>query len=142
MVATQVQGIMTNSHRGQIFQNLFLKCVDFVQRTAIPGRVQTPETQEYLSGFAGPHPGWRGQSRDEREVQAAAQGPEGGTPALRTLNHLQLPALGRGSASQDSPEKQSQQDKDVCTYGKSQGRGNLVCCRLWGRTESDTIEAT
>ena len=26
--------------------------------------------------------------------------------------------------------------------GESQGRGSLVGCRLWGRTESDTIEAT
>ena len=26
--------------------------------------------------------------------------------------------------------------------GESQGRGNLVGCRLWGRTESDTMEAT
>jgi len=26
--------------------------------------------------------------------------------------------------------------------GESQGRGSLVRCRLWGRTESDTTEAT
>ena len=26
--------------------------------------------------------------------------------------------------------------------GESQGRGNLVGCRLWGRTESDTTEVT
>ena len=26
--------------------------------------------------------------------------------------------------------------------GESQGRGSLVGCRLWGRTESDTIEVT
>ena len=26
--------------------------------------------------------------------------------------------------------------------GESQGRGNLVGCHLWGRTESDTTEAT
>ena len=26
--------------------------------------------------------------------------------------------------------------------GESQGRGRLVGCRLWGRTESDTTEAT
>ena len=96
--------------------------VDFVQRTVIPKGVQTPETQEHLSGYAG----------HEGEVQAAAQGPDGGTPALRTLNHWQLPALGQGSASQGSPEKQSQQDRDVCTCGESQGRGNLVALRgLW-----------
>ena len=26
--------------------------------------------------------------------------------------------------------------------GESQGRGSLVGCRLWGRTESDTTDAT
>ena len=26
--------------------------------------------------------------------------------------------------------------------GESRGRGSLVGCRLWGRTESDTTEAT
>ena len=26
--------------------------------------------------------------------------------------------------------------------GESQGRGSLVDCHLWGRTESDTTEAT
>ena len=26
--------------------------------------------------------------------------------------------------------------------GESQGRGSLVGCRLWGRTESDTTETT
>ena len=26
--------------------------------------------------------------------------------------------------------------------GESQGRGSRVGCRLWGRTESDTTEAT
>ena len=26
--------------------------------------------------------------------------------------------------------------------GESQGRGSLVGCRLWGRTESDTTEMT
>ena len=26
--------------------------------------------------------------------------------------------------------------------GEPQGRGSLVGCRLWGRTESDTTEAT
>ena len=30
----------------------------------------------------------------------------------------------------------------VFLTGESQGRGSLVDCRLWGRTESDTTEAT
>ena len=34
------------------------------------------------------------------------------------------------------------QPTPVFLPGKSQGRGNLVGCRLWGRTESDTTEAT
>ena len=29
-----------------------------------------------------------------------------------------------------------------CLPGESQGRGSLVVCRLWGRTESDTTEVT
>ena len=37
--------------------------------------------------------------------------------------------------------------KEMATHssvlpGESQGRGSLVGCRLWGRTESDTTEAT
>ena len=34
------------------------------------------------------------------------------------------------------------QPTPVFLPGESQGRGNLVGCRLWGRTESDTTEAT
>ena len=30
----------------------------------------------------------------------------------------------------------------VLLPGESQGRGSLVGCHLWGRTESDTTEAT
>ena len=38
-------------------------------------------------------------------------------------------------------------EKEMATYsvflsGESQGRGSLVGCHLWGRTESDTTEAT
>ena len=33
-------------------------------------------------------------------------------------------------------------DTPVFLPGESQGRGSLVGCRLWGRTESDTTEAT
>ena len=31
---------------------------------------------------------------------------------------------------------------EVDLPGESQGQGSLVGCRLWGRTESDTTEAT
>ena len=34
------------------------------------------------------------------------------------------------------------QPTPVFLPGESQGRGNLVGCRLWGRTETDTTEAT
>ena len=38
-------------------------------------------------------------------------------------------------------------EKEMATHsvflsGESQGRGSLVGCRLWGRTELDTTEAT
>ena len=34
------------------------------------------------------------------------------------------------------------QPTPVFLPGESQGKGSLVGCRLWGRTESDTTEAT
>ena len=34
------------------------------------------------------------------------------------------------------------QSTPVFLPGESQGRGSLVRCRLWGRTELDTTEAT
>ena len=34
------------------------------------------------------------------------------------------------------------QPTPVFLLGESQGRGSLVGCRLWGRTESDTTEVT
>ena len=34
------------------------------------------------------------------------------------------------------------QPTPVFLPGESQGRGSLVGCRLWGRRESDTTEAT
>ena len=34
------------------------------------------------------------------------------------------------------------QPTPVFLPGETQGRGSLVGCRLWGRTESDTTEAT
>ena len=34
------------------------------------------------------------------------------------------------------------QPTPVFLPGESQGRGSLVGCRLWGRTESDTTEGT
>ena len=39
-------------------------------------------------------------------------------------------------------EKEMATPTPVFLPGESQGRGSLVGCRLWGRTESDTTEAT
>ena len=38
--------------------------------------------------------------------------------------------------------KRKWQPTPVFLPGESQGLGSLVGCRLWGRTESDTTEAT
>ena len=40
------------------------------------------------------------------------------------------------------PWRRKWQLTPVFLPGESQGRGNLVGCRLWGRTDSDTTEAT
>ena len=39
-------------------------------------------------------------------------------------------------------EEKAMQPTPVFLPGESQGQGSLVGCRLWGRTESDTTEAT
>ena len=39
-------------------------------------------------------------------------------------------------------EKEMATHSSVLVPGESQGQGSLVGCRLWGRTESDTNEAT
>ena len=38
--------------------------------------------------------------------------------------------------------KRKWQPTPVFLPGESQGRGSLVCCRLWGHAELDTTEAT
>ena len=39
-------------------------------------------------------------------------------------------------------QRRQWQPTPVFLPGESQGRGSLVSCRLWGRTESDTTEVT
>ena len=39
-------------------------------------------------------------------------------------------------------QRRQWQPTPVFLPGESQGRGSLVGCRLWGRTESDTTEVT
>ena len=41
-----------------------------------------------------------------------------------------------------SQDMEAAQVYPVFLPGESQGRGILVGCRLWGRTESDTTEVT
>ena len=38
--------------------------------------------------------------------------------------------------------RNKQQPTPACLPGESQGPGSLGGCRLWGRTESDTTDAT
>ena len=40
------------------------------------------------------------------------------------------------------PRRSKRQPTPVFLPGESQGQGSLVGCRLWGRTESDTTQAT
>ena len=46
--------------------------------------------------------------------------------------HISLSCIGEGNGN----------PLQVFLPGESQGRGSLVGCRLWGRTESDTTEVT
>ena len=55
--------------------------------------------------------------------------------ALRRLKLFKRPYIGQYW-------RRKWQPTPVFLPGESQGRGSLVGCRLWGRTESDTTEAT
>ena len=46
------------------------------------------------------------------------------------------------TASKQDDFRRKWQATPVFLPGESQGRRSLVGCRLWGRTESDTTEAT
>ena len=46
------------------------------------------------------------------------------------------------SLGQEDPQRRKWQPTPVFLPGEPQGRGSLVGCCLWGRTESDTTEAT
>ena len=63
---------------------------------------------------------------------------------LQSMGSLRV---GHGSAASLSPFtfihwRRKWQPTPVFLTGESQGRGSLVGCCLWGRTESDTTEAT
>ena len=54
---------------------------------------------------------------------------------------MQNPATVRVEKTDNEPPS-STSPTPVFSPGESQGRGSLVGCRPWGRTESDTTEAT
>ena len=63
-------------------------------------------------------------------------------PDIQSATRIKLPLA-------ISPNKSSKDNNVLPTWsypvflpGESQGRGSLVGCRLWGRTESDTTEVT
>ena len=63
---------------------------------------------------------------------AAVHGVTGGSDTTERLHFdFSLSRIGEGNGN-----------PPVFLPGESQGRGNLVGCRLWGRTESDTTEVT
>ena len=57
------------------------------------------------------------------------------------LQHLYKYQI-KDSSNQESSLRRKWQPTPVCLPGESQGWGSLVGCRLWGRTELDTTEAT
>ena len=59
-----------------------------------------------------------------------------GGPSVRFLTRYD------GEVSEPLVGRQGWQPTPVFLPGESQGRGSLVGCHLWGRTESDTTEAT
>ena len=52
------------------------------------------------------------------------------------------PALAPEDPLEEKTAARKWQPTPVFLPGESQGQGSLVGCRLWGRTESDTTEAT
>ena len=63
---------------------------------------------------------------------------------LQSIGSLRVGHDGATSLSLSTfmPLRRKWQPTPVFLPGESQGRGSLVGCRLWGRTESDTTEAT
>ena len=66
---------------------------------------------------------------------------------LKGLNMLhvefsRIQTLRRSLGTICSDRRRKWQPTPVFLPGESQGRGNLVGCRLWGRTELDTTEVT
>ena len=54
----------------------------------------------------------------------------------------ETPEMPVQSLSREDPLEDEMATYSSVLGGESQGQGSLVGCRLWGRTESDTTEAT
>lgn len=67
-------------------------------------------------GLQGPALGGGDRGEMSEKVQTAAQGPEGGTPGLRMLNHRQLPALGRGPPVRTLQSSRARRT-EMCVHG-------------------------
>ena len=67
-------------------------------------------------------------------------GEPGGLPSMGSQSRTRLKQL--SSSSSMYIWRRKWQPTPVFLPGESQGQGSLVGCRLWGRTESDTTEAT
>ena len=68
--------------------------------------------------------------RDREAWWAAVYGVAQSWTRLKRLSSSSSSLIGEGGPT------------PVFLLGESQGRGNLLGCRLWGHTESDTTEAT
>ena len=64
------------------------------------------------------------------------------TVELENLEAQMLSVSGKFYSLLYSAWRRKWQPTPVFLPGESQGRGSLVGCSLWGRTESDTTEAT
>ena len=62
--------------------------------------------------------------------------------AIRLLKKEILPLVITCTNLNGIMRRRQWQPTPVFLPGESQGRGSIVGCRLWGRTESDTTEAT
>ena len=65
-----------------------------------------------------------------------------GNDILSLMNPHLIQRLDVDEISFSGSKQPKWQPTPISLPGESQGRGSLVGCRLWGRTESDMTEAT
>ena len=90
--------------------------------------------QEYWSGLPLDHSGTKLEINNTRKAGDYTWWKPNSTP----LNNQEKSK----EKSKNTSEQMKIETQFTQTYGESPGRGNLVGCRLWGHTESDTTEAT